>query len=174
MRPHLLHEQQPGDPELLAPVRRRLPIHEPLAQPHVAPDRLHHPEAQPVVRPADTERRDLVLDAPVGLRNRYALTKTNEKIKCTGCSQLTTPSLCSSSASVSRVQGREGCRQSAPACTTRIPAVSSAFILYHFLKNFIGPRVSARFFGGRGRVFKARRARSASRPLKWTNLFMLR
>ena len=35
--PHLLHEEQRGDPQLLAPERRPLQVHEALAQPHVAP-----------------------------------------------------------------------------------------------------------------------------------------
>jgi hypothetical protein len=37
--PHLLHEEQRGDPQLLAPERRALEVHEAPPQPHAPPEK---------------------------------------------------------------------------------------------------------------------------------------
>lgn len=64
LRALLLEEQELRDPQLDAPVRRGLPVHEPLLEPDVPPDRLHHPQAQPVVGPVVPDHGDLVVHAP--------------------------------------------------------------------------------------------------------------
>ena len=63
LRALLLEEQELRDPQLDAPVRRGLPVHEPLLEPDVPPDRLHHPQAQPVVGPVETHDGNLVVHA---------------------------------------------------------------------------------------------------------------
>lgn len=63
LRALLLEEQELRDPQLDAPVRRRLPVDEALLETDVPPDRLHHPQAQPVVGPVEPHDGDLVVDA---------------------------------------------------------------------------------------------------------------